>query len=110
LTRLKSMMRYIAQEIADAQGSPAKKEQILEIYNMDMSLLAEETGLGGDVKNLNKQLDMLETVLGEEHIIRISREHLIDLVKTVSYMQANYTEAIKSLTTYYETLCINKNE
>jgi len=89
LTRLKSMMRYIAQEIADAQGSPAKKEQILEIYNMDMSLLAEETGLGGDVKNLNKQLDMLETILGEEHIIRISREHLIDLVKTVSYMQAN---------------------
>ena len=56
MTRMKSMMRYIAQEIADAQGSPAKKEQILEIYNMDMTLLAEEAGLGGDVKNLNKQV------------------------------------------------------
>ncbi len=103
MTRLQSMMRFIAQEIADVQGSPAKKEQILEIYNMDMILLAEEAGLGGDVKNLNKQMDMLETILGEEHIIRVSREHLIDLVKTVSYMTVNYTEAVKLLTTYYET-------
>lgn len=108
MTRLKSMMRYIAQEIADAQGSPAKKEQILEIYNMDMSLLAEEAGLDGDVKNLNSQLDMLETIFDEEYIIRISREHLLDLVKTVSYMQVSYIEAVKSLTTYYETLYKNK--
>ena len=96
-------MRYIAEEISNAQGSPAKKEQILEIYNMDMTLLAEEAGLDGDVKNLNKQLDMLETILGEEYIIRSPREQLIGLVKTVSYMQVNYAEAIKSLTFYYET-------
>ena len=110
MTRLQSMMKYIAQELADAQGAPAKKEQILEIYNMDMSLLAEEAGLGGDVKNLNKQMDMLETIFDEEYSLRVPRDQLIGLVKTVSYMQANYTEAIKSLTAYYETLCINKNK
>jgi len=97
------MMRYIAQEISDAQGSPAKKEQILEIYNMDMSLLAEEAGLGGDVKTLNKHLNMLETIFDEEYIFCSSRDKLIGLVKTVSYMQVNYTEAVKLLTTYYET-------
>ena len=103
MTRLQSMMRYIAQEIADAQGSPAKKEQILEIYNMDMNLLAEEAGLGGDVKTLNKHLNMLETIFDEEYVIRSSRDKLIGLVITVSYMHTNYVEAIKSLTTYYET-------
>jgi len=102
LTRLQSMMKYIAQEIADAQGSPAKKEQILEIYNMDMNLLAEEAGLGGDVKTLNKHLNMLETIFDEEYVIRSSRDKLIGLVITVSYMHTNYVEAIKSLTTYYE--------
>lgn len=103
MKRLQSMMRFIAQEISDAQGCLAKKEQILEIYNMDMVLLAEEAGLGGDVKNLDSLLDMLETIHGEEYMIRVSRENLIDLVKTVSYMQTNYAEAIKLLTTYYET-------
>ena len=97
------MMRFIAQEIADVQGSPAKKEQILEIYNMDMILLAEEAGLAGDVKNLNKQMDMLETIFDEEYILHVPRDQLIGLVKTVSYMQSSYAEAIKSLTTYYET-------
>jgi hypothetical protein len=96
------MMRFIAQEISDVQGSPAKKEQILEIYNMDMILLAEEAGLGGDVKTLNKHLNMLETIFDEEYVIRSSRDKLIDLVITVSYMHTNYVEAIKSLTTYYE--------
>jgi hypothetical protein len=100
-------MKFIAREMREVKQSQGldkyvSAEEILEVYKLDMFLLAEDVGLGNDVKLLDQHLDLLDEILGEDYILRLERSQLIDLLKVITYLQTNYVEATKLLIQYYE--------
>ena len=107
MARVKSIMKFIAREMREVKQSQGldkyvSAEEILEVYKLDMFLLAEDVGLGNDVKLLDQHLDLLDEILGEDYILRLERYQLIDLLKVITYLQTNYVEATKLLVAYYE--------
>ena len=107
MARVKSIMKFIAREMREVKQSQGldkyvSAEEILEVYKLDMFLLAEDVGLGNDVKLLDQHLDLLDEILGEDYILRLERYQLIDLLKVITYLQTNYIEATKILVAYYE--------
>jgi len=107
MARVKSIMKFIAREMREVKQSQGldkyvSAEEILEVYKLDMFLLAEDVGLGNDVKLLDQHLDLLDEILGEDYILRLERNQLIDLLKVITYLQTNYIEATKILVAYYE--------
>jgi hypothetical protein len=100
-------MKFIAREMREVKQSQGldkyvSAQEILEVYKLDMFLLADEVGLGDDVKLLDQHLDLLDEILGEDYILRLERNQLIDLLKVITYLQTNYVEATKLLIQYYE--------
>lgn len=107
MARVKSIMKFIAREMREVKQSQGldkyvSAQEILEVYKLDMFLLADEVGLGDDVKLLDQHLDLLDEILGEDYILRLERNQLIDLLKVITYLQTNYVEATKLLIQYYE--------
>ena len=107
MARVRSIMKFIAREMREVKQSQGldkyvSAEEILEVYKLDMFLLAEDVGLGNDVKLLDQHLDLLDEILGEDYILRLERYQLIDLLKVITYLQTNYVEATKLLIQYYE--------
>ncbi len=54
MSRIKNMMKYIAREIGEVKQSQGENKyvtakEILEVYTLDMFLLADEAGLGNNV-------------------------------------------------------------
>jgi hypothetical protein len=100
-------MRFISKELREVKQSQGldkyvSAQEILEVYQLDMLLLADEVGLGDDVKLLDQHLDLLDEILGDDYILRLERNQLIDLLKVITYLQTNYIEATKILVAYYE--------
>jgi hypothetical protein len=100
-------MRFISKELREVKQSQGldkyvSAQEILEVYKLDMFLLADEVGLGDDVKLLDQHLDLLDEILGEDYILRLERYQLIDLLKVITYLHTNYVEATKILVAYYE--------
>ena len=107
MARVKSIMKFIAREMREVKQSQGldkyvSAQEILEVYQLDMFLLAEDVGLGNNVKLLDQHLDLLDEILGEDYILRLERYQLIDLLKVITYLQTNYVEATKLLVAYYE--------
>jgi len=107
MSRIKNMMGYIAREIGEVKQSQGENKyvtakEILEVYTLDMFLLADEAGLGNNVKLLDQHLNLLEEILGEDYVLGLQRIQLIDLLKVITYLHTNYVEATKILTAYYE--------
>jgi hypothetical protein len=107
MSRINQIMRFISKELREVKQSQGldkyvSAQEILEVYKLDMFLLADEVGLGDDVKLLDQHLDLLDEILGEDYILRLERYQLIDLLKVITYIQTNYVEATKLLVAYYE--------
>ena len=107
MSRINHIMRFISKELREVKQSQGldkyvSAQEILEVYKLDMFLLAEDVGLGNDVKLLDQHLDLLDEILGEDYILRLERNQLIDLLKVITYLQTNYVEATKLLIQYYE--------
>jgi len=107
MSRINHIMRFISKELREVKQSQGldkyvSAQEILEVYKLDMFLLADEVGLGDDVKLLDQHLDLLDEILGENYILRLERSQLIDLLKVITYLQTNYVEATKLLVAYYE--------
>ena len=107
MSRIKTMMKYIARELTEVKQSQGidkyvTAKEILEVYTLDMFLLADEAGLGNNVKLLDQHLNLLEEILGEDYVLGLQRIQLIDLLKVITYLHTNYVEATKILTAYYE--------
>ena len=107
MSRINHIMRFISKELREVKQSQGldkyvSAQEILEVYKLDMFLLADEVGLGDDVKLLDQHLDLLDEILGENYILRLERNQLIDLLKVITYLQTNYIEATKILVAYYE--------
>ncbi len=107
MSRINHIMRFISKELREVKQSQGldkyvSAQEILEVYKLDMFLLADEVGLGDDVKLLDQHLDLLDEILGEDYILRLERYQLIDLLKVITYLQTNYVEATKLLIQYYE--------
>ena len=106
VSRTQRMMKFIASELRDVKKSQGQKgfanaEEILEVYRLDMFLLAQEAGLGNNTALLETHLDLLEEILGEDYVLSLERGRMIDLLKVVTYIHANYVEATKLLKAYY---------
>jgi hypothetical protein len=85
------IMRYIAHEMSDASketGEPLTSQGILEVYNLEQHLLAEETGIPGDIKLLTAYLSIVETALGDQTPTPGNRSELVSLLKVVHYLKA----------------------
>ncbi len=109
MSRIRTMMKFIARELTEVKQSQGldkyvTAQEILEVYKLDMFLLADEVGLGNDVKLLDQHLNLLEEVLGEDYVLKLERNQLIDLLKVITYLHTNYVEATKILVEYYERL------
>ena len=107
MSRIKNMMGYIAREIGEVKQSQGENKyvtakEILEVYTLDMFLLADEAGLGNNVKLLDQHLNLLEEILGENYVLGLQRNQMIDLLKVITYLHTNYVEATKILVEYYE--------
>ena len=107
MSRINHIMRFISKELREVKQSQGldkyvSAQEILEVYQLDMLLLADEVGLGDDVKLLDQHLDLLDEILGDDYILRLERNQLIDLLKVITYLQTNYIEATKILVAYYE--------
>jgi hypothetical protein len=107
MSRINHIMRFISKELREVKQSQGldkyvSAQEILEVYKLDMFLLADEVGLGDNVKLLDQHLDLLDEILGEDYILRLERYQLIDLLKVITYLQTNYVEATKLLVAYYE--------
>ena len=107
MSRVRSIMKFIAREMREVKQSQGldkyvSAQEILEVYKLDMFLLAEDVGLGNNVKLLDQHLDLLDEILGEDYILGLERNQLIDLLKVITYLQTNYVEATKLLVSYYE--------
>ena len=107
MARVRSIMKFIAREMREVKQSQGldkyvSAQEILEVYQLDMFLLAEDVGLGNNVKLLNQNLDLLEEIFGEDYILKLERNQLIDLLKVITYLHTNYVEATKILVAYYE--------
>jgi hypothetical protein len=100
-------MKFIAREMREVKQSQGmdkyvSAQEILEVYQLDMFLLAEDVGLGNNVKLLDQHLDLLDEIFGEDYILGLERNQLIDLLKVITYLHTNYVEATKILVAYYE--------
>jgi hypothetical protein len=100
-------MKFIAREMREVKQSQGldkyvSAQEILEVYQLDMFLLAEDVGLGNNVKLLDRHLDLLDEIFGEDYILGLERNQLIDLLKVITYLHTNYVEATKILVAYYE--------
>ena len=109
MSRINHIMRFISKELREVKQSQGldkyvSAQEILEVYQLDMLLLADEVGLGDNVKLLDQHLDLLDEILGDDYILRLERNQLIDLLKVITYLQTNYIEATKILVEYYERL------
>ena len=107
MSRVKHIMKFIAREMREVKQSQGidkyvTAQEILEVYKLDMFLLAEDVGLGNNVKLLDQHLNLLDEILGEDYILGLERNQLIDLLKVITYLHTNYVEATKILTAYYE--------
>ena len=107
MSRVRHIMKFIAREMREVKQSQGldkyvSAQEILEVYKLDMFLLAEDVGLGNNVKLLDQHLDLLDEILGEDYILGLERNQLIDLLKVITYLQTNYVEATKLLMSYYE--------
>ena len=107
MARINHIMRFISKELREVKQSQGldkyvSAQEILEVYKLDMFLLADEVGLGDDVKLLDQHLNLLEEILGEDYVLRLERNQLIDLLKVITYLHTNYVEATKILVAYYE--------
>ena len=107
MARVRSIMKFIAREMREVKQSQGldkyvSAQEILEVYKLDMFLLAEDVGLGNNVKLLDQHLDLLDEILGEDYILGLERNQLIDLLKVITYLHTNYVEATKILVEYYE--------
>ena len=107
MSRVKHIMKFIAREMREVKQSQGidkyvTAQEILEVYKLDMFLLAEDVGLGNNVKLLDQHLDLLDEILGEDYILGLERNQLIDLLKVITYLHTNYVEATKILVAYYE--------
>ena len=107
MSRVRSIMKFIAREMREVKQSQGldkylSAQEILEVYKLDMFLLAEDVGLGNNVKLLDQHLDLLDEILGEDYILGLERNQLIDLLKVITYLHTNYVEATKILVAYYE--------
>ncbi len=107
MSRINHIMRFISKELREVKQSQGldkyvSAQEILEVYQLDMLLLADEVGLGDNVKLLDQHLDLLDEILGDDYILRLERNQLIDLLKVITYLQTNYIEATKILVAYYE--------
>ena len=107
MSRVRHIMKFIAREMREVKQSQGldkyvSAQEILEVYKLDMFLLAEDVGLGNNVKLLDQHLDLLDEILGEDYILGLERNQLIDLLKVITYLQTNYVEATKLLVSYYE--------
>jgi len=107
MARVRSIMKFIAREMREVKQSQGldkyvSAQEILEVYKLDMFLLAEDVGLGNNVKLLDQHLDLLDEILGEDYILGLERNQLIDLLKVITYLHTNYVEATKILVAYYE--------
>ena len=107
MARVRSIMKFIAREMREVKQSQGldkyvSAQEILEVYQLDMFLLAEDVGIGNNVKLLDQHLDLLDEILGEDYILGLERNQLIDLLKVITYLQTNYVEATKLLVAYYE--------
>jgi hypothetical protein len=107
MSRINQIIRFISKELREVRRSqgitefPTSKE-ILEVYQLDMLLLADEVGLGNNTVLLDQHLDLLDEILGEDYLLRLERNQLIDLLKVITYIHGNYVEATKILVSYYE--------
>jgi len=107
MPRINQIMKFISKELREVKKSqgiderPTAKE-ILEVYQLDMFLLAEEVGLGDNTVLLDRNLDLLDEIFGEDYILGLERNALIDLLKVITYLHTNYVEATKILVAYYE--------
>lgn len=107
MSRMRTMMKFIARELKEVKQSQGEDkyvtaQEILEVYKLDMFLLADEAGLGNNVKLLDQHLNLLEEILGEEYVLGLQRNQMIDLLKVITYLHTNYVEATKILVEYYE--------
>jgi len=107
MARVRSIMKFIAREMREVKQSQGmdkyvSAQEILEVYQLDMFLLAEDVGLGNNVKLLDQHLDLLDEIFGEDYILGLERNQLIDLLKVITYLHTNYVEATKILVAYYE--------
>lgn len=107
MARVKNIMKFIAREMREVKQSQGidkyvTAQEILEVYKLDMFLLAEEVGLGDNVKLLDQHLDLLDEIFGEDYILGLQRNQMIDLLKVITYLHTNYAEATKILVKYYE--------
>ena len=107
MSRVRHIMKFIAREMREVKQSQGldkyvSAQEILEVYKLDMFLLAEDVGLGNNVKLLDQHLDLLDEIFGEDYILGLERNQLIDLLKVITYLHANYVEATKLLVSYYE--------
>ena len=107
MSRVKHIMKFIAREMREVKQSQGidkyvTAQEILEVYKLDMLLLAEEVGLGDNVKLLDQHLNLLEEILEEDYVLGLQRNQMIDLLKVITYLQTNYVEATKILVGYYE--------
>lgn len=107
MSRARHIMKFIAREMREVKQSQGidkdvTAKDILEVYTLDMLLLADEVGLSNNIKLLNQNLDMLEEILGQEYVLKLERNQLIDLLKVITYLHTNYVEATKLLVAYYE--------
>ena len=107
MARINHIMRFISKELREVKQSQGldkyvSAQEILEVYKLDMFLLADEVGLGNNVKLLDQHLNLLEEILGEDYVLGLQRIQLIDLLKVITYLHTNYVEATKILVAYYE--------
>lgn len=107
MARVKHIMKFIAREMREVKQSQGidkyvTAKEILEVYQLDMFLLAQEAGLGDNVKLLDQHLNLLEEILEEDYVLGLQRNQLIDLLKVITYLHTNYVEATKILVKYYE--------
>ena len=107
MSRVRHIMKFIAREMREVKQSQGidkyvTAQEILEVYKLDMLLLAEEVGLGDNVKLLDQHLNLLEEILEEDYVLGLQRNQMIDLLKVITYLHTNYVEATKILVEYYE--------
>ena len=88
---IKSMMKYIAENMSEIShalgGGNVSGEDILEVYKMEMDLLAQEVGLSGHLPLLGEYLNLIEEILGEEIMISLVQGELINLLKVICYIK-----------------------
>jgi predicted nuclease with TOPRIM domain len=82
-------MNYIAKEmreVSQEMGGEVTSNDILEVYHLEQHLLAEEVGIPGETLLLDKYLDLIEHLLGDESVTAGSRSEVVSLLKVIHYL------------------------